>query len=155
MTDSEIVCGAQLINRYLDNELHGDEFIRVRTHIAGCESCRTRLKDYEKIHSGLNSIIHTTPCASSVELENRVIESIRSKNKVGSKDWKDVIFSRKILVPAGIAVSIIWVFFTFYNTPMPVGPTAIVSSLSGSGSSVMILETPKTRETILWFSENG
>ncbi len=155
MTDSEIVCGTELISRYLDNELHGDELIRVRTHIAGCESCRARLKSYDKVHSGLNSIISTTPCASSAGLENRVIDSIRKKNKVGSKGWKDVIFSRKILVPAGIAASIILMFFTFYNNPAPAGPTAIVSSLSGSGSSVMILETPKTHETILWFSENG
>ena len=155
MTDSEIVCGTELISRYLDNELHGDEFIRVRTHIAGCESCRARLKDYDKIHSGVNSIIHNISCATSVGLENRVVESIRKKNKIGSKDWKDVIFSRKILVPAGIAASIILMFFTFYNNPAPTGPTAIVSSLSGSGSSVMILETSKTRETILWFSENG
>ncbi len=155
MTDSEIVCGTELISRYLDNELHGDELIRVRTHIAVCESCSTRLKGYDKIHTGLNSIIHTIPGESLAGLENRVVESIRKKNKVDSKGWKNVVFSRKMLVPAGIAASIILMFFTFYYNPAPAGPTAIVSSLSGSGSSVMILETPKTHETILWFSENG
>ena len=35
------------------------------------------------------------------------------------------------------------------------GPSAVVSSFSGNVSSVIIMETPETRQTIVWFSENS
>ena len=155
MTNSEIICDTEQISRYLDNELEKDESVRVKTHIAGCESCRTRLSDYGKIGADLNSLILTQSGASTGVVEDKVLETIRRKNNTGLKGWKDVILSRKMLVPVGLAASIMLIFLTYFNNPAPVGPTAIVSSFSGSGSSVVILETAETRQTIIWFGENG
>jgi len=44
----------------------------------------------------------------------------------------------------------------FYLAMMPVpasGPSAIIDSLQGDFASVMILETQKSRQTILWIHE--
>lgn len=155
MTNSKIICDTELISRYLDNELEQDESVRVKTHIAGCESCRAKLNDYGKIGADLNSLVLAKTGASTGVVEEKVLDSIRRKNNTGLKGWKDVILSRKTLVPVGLAASIMLIFLTFFNNPAPVGPTAIVSSFSGSGSSVVILETTETRQTIIWFGENG
>ncbi|MGD9158821.1 MAG: zf-HC2 domain-containing protein [Desulfobacteraceae bacterium] len=154
-TNNKIICDAELISRYLDDELEKDESVRVKTHIAGCESCRSRLSDYGKIGADLNSLILAQPGASTGLVEDKVLESIRRKNNTGLKGWKDVILSKRMMVPVGLAASIMLMFLTFFNNPAPVGPTAIVSSFSGSGSSVVILETSETRQTIIWFGENG
>jgi anti-sigma factor RsiW len=151
-TNSEIICDTELISRYIDNELDGDELIRLRTHITGCESCRARLGDYGKIGAGLNSHIQAQAGMLTRGSEDRVVEAIRRKNSEG---WKAVVFSKRMLVPVGLAASITLMFLTFFSNPVPVGPTAIVSSLSGSGSSVVILETAETRQTIIWVGDNG
>ena len=49
MTNSEIICDTEQISRYLDNELEKDESVRVKTHIASCESCRSRLNVIEAL----------------------------------------------------------------------------------------------------------
>jgi hypothetical protein len=47
------------------------------------------------------------------------------------------------------------IFFAYTNfvaKPAYV-PSAIIKSFSGSMSSVMVFETPETRQTILWYNE--
>lgn len=154
-TNSEIICNSELISRYIDDELEDSELAGLKTHITGCESCRTRLDDYGKIGTGLNSLIHGHAWTVTGEPEYKVVEAIRRKGSPGFKGWKKVIFSKRVMVPVGLAASITFIFMTFFSNPAPVGPTAIVSSLSGSGSSVMVLETAETRQTIIWIGENG
>ncbi|MFC1495632.1 anti-sigma factor family protein [Thermodesulfobacteriota bacterium] len=152
--NSDIICESELISRYLDNELNGEELERVETHIAGCDSCRIRLSDYDNISAGLNTPLYSQSDTVANEFENRVIESINRKENSGFRNWKNYLFHKRVLVP-GLAASAALMFFTVFNDPAPAGPSAIISSLSGSGSSVMIMETPETRQTILWFNENG
>lgn len=155
MINSEIICDAELISRYMDNELNVDELASVKTHIAGCESCRTRLREYAEINAGLNSFVQAQQGIPAGQLENRVLGAIGRKTSRKIKGWKNLILSKRVLVPVGVAAAAVVIFFTNFDNRSPIGPTAIVSSLSGTGSSVMILETAKTRQTILWFSENG
>ena len=154
-TNSEIICETELISRYVDNELDSDELVRLKAHISDCDSCRKRLDDYGRIGSGLNSLIQLYQDTATRDLEDKVVESVRRKSNVGFRVWKDVILSKKMLVPVGLVASVIMMFMIFFHNPSPVGPTAIVSSLSGSGSSVVILETTGTRQTIIWFGDNG
>ena len=48
---------------------------------------------------------------------------------------------------------VFFIYTHFIDKPMPV-PSAIINSFTGSVSSVMILETPETREIILWYNED-
>lgn len=143
-----------MISRFMDNELHGDDLATVRRHVESCKSCRERADSYGIISSGLKSFINEQPWASGQEIETRVIERIRQKG-----NWltglTDFIFSKRAFIPAGLAVSLAIVFLVFFNNPVPTGPSAIISSLSGTGSSIMIMETSRTRQTILWVKENG
>lgn len=153
--NSDIMCKSELISRYLDNELDGEELKRAENHIAGCDSCKIRLSDYKKINAGLNIPLYPQSESGTAEFENNVIEAIKGKENSGLGNWKEYFFQKRVLVPAGLAVSALLMFFTVFNEPVPTGPSAIISSLSGPGSSIMIMETPETRQTILWFNENG
>ena len=155
MTNSEIICGAESVSRYIDNELDEDELVSFKSHIVGCETCRIRLRDYNKIGEEINSFIQAQPAAYPIELENNVARAIRRKNKARVTGWKDIILSKRVFMPVGLAVSVMMMFLTFFNDATPIGPTAIVSSLSGSGTSVVVLETTETRQTIIWVGENG
>lgn len=153
--NSDIICESELISRYLDNELDGEELKRVETHIEGCDSCRVRLLDYDKVSAGLDTPLYHQSDVEAEEFEDRLIKSINRKKDSGFRDWKDYLFHKRVLVPVGLAASAALMFFTVFNDQDTAGPSAIISSLSGSGSSVMIMETPETRQTILWFNENG
>jgi hypothetical protein len=41
--NTEIACSAEMISRFMDNELHGDDLATVRRHVESCKSCRERL----------------------------------------------------------------------------------------------------------------
>lgn len=152
--NSEIACSAEMISRFMDNELHGDDLSTVQRHVQSCESCRERVDSYSRISSGLKSFINEQTWASGQEIETRVIDRIEKTNSLSQ--WvKDIILSKRVFIPAGVAVSLSLASLIFFNNPVPAGPTAIVSSLSGTGSSIMILETNKSRQTILWVKENG
>jgi hypothetical protein len=149
-----MICNIEMISRFMDNELHGDELLTVERHVASCESCSKRLKDYGKIRSSLNSFIDTRELTSTQEIEAGLIDRIR-QNGSWLTGLTDFIFSKRVFIPAGLAASIVFMFMVFLNNQAPTGPSAIISSLSGTGSSIMIMETSKSRQTILWVKENG
>jgi hypothetical protein len=151
---SEIICSTEMLSRFMDNELAGDGLLTVQSHVTSCESCRERLDAYGKIRSGLNSFVGTQAWPPGQEIEAGVINRIRQKEG-RLQGLIDLILSKRTFIPAGLAVSLALVFMVFFNNPVPSGPSAIISSLSGTGSSIMIMETVKSRQTILWVKENG
>ncbi len=154
MADSQTICGTELLSRYFDGELDGDDLKKVKSHIDSCDSCRNRSSEYAGITAGFDSLLSADFIGDDRVIEEKVIASIRKKSS-RSAGWKNFIFTKRSLVPAGLAASVMIIFMAFFNTPAPTGPTAIVSSLISNGSRVSILETPETRQTIIWISENG
>jgi anti-sigma factor RsiW len=151
--NNEIICGTEIISRFMDNELHGDDLITVEKHIDSCESCRKRLDIYSKIGSGLNSFINAEASLQGQEIVEGVISRIRQKGN-WLQGFKELVLSRRTFIPAGVALSIALASLIFLNNPAPAGPSAIISSLSGTGSLTIVV-TPETRQTILWVNENG
>ncbi len=152
--NSEIICDTEMISRFMDNELHGEDLITAKRHVASCEACSKRLDAYGIIGSGLNSFMSAQTWASGQDIEARVIDRIRQK-ETRLQGLLDFVLSRRMFIPAGLAVSLSLVLMVFLNNPAPAGPSAIISSLSGTGSSIMIMETVKSRQTILWVKESG
>jgi hypothetical protein len=59
-------------------------------------------------------------------------------------------------MPLSALATALLIFFFFFHplSPEPI-PSALINSFTGSYSSVIILETPNTRHTILWFSDDS
>lgn len=151
--NSEIICSTEMISRFMDNELHGDDLNTVERHIESCESCRKRLDIYSRIGSGLNTFLSAEASLQGQESVEGVISRIRQKGN-WLQGLKELAFSRRTFIPAGVALSIALASLVFLNNPAPAGPSAIISSLSGTGSLTIVV-TQETKQTILWVNENG
>ena len=87
-------------------------------------------------------------------MEERVIALIRLKKRLWWVHLKSLCLSKKLYVPAAAVAALLVMFFHLARTPAPTsGPSAIIDSLQGDFASVMILETQKSHQTILWIHE--
>ena len=68
----------------------------------------------------------------------------------------EILFSWRMALSAAAAVALL--VFLIYNPFQPAlssGPSAIIDSFTGQVKSVMILETPQNRQTVIWYSEES
>jgi anti-sigma factor RsiW len=150
----EMICDTELISRYYDNDLNPEEYSDIEDHIDSCEKCRKSLAEYSKLTDSLKLTFNEPAEDDTLKVENRVIESIRRKNRAWWVRLADQVFARRILVPAIMTASIAILVTTFYTVDSDQGPGAIITSLSSSGS-VVIMHTEATNQPIIWISENG
>ncbi len=147
-------CDPTLIDRFFDKELDQDEHARISKHLAHCSLCQKRVQDNQVISAlfkaGLDKELSQTNFDG---LEERMVGLVRNKEIVWWKKFIDLSLPKKLVVPIA-AMAAILLFFCLTRNPSPVSaPSAIVKSFSGEVSSVMIIETPKSRQTIVWYTE--
>ena len=154
MKKDYITCDPNLLARLFDRELGRDEAARVGRHLKNCPSCQKELRENEVISSLFKASLDDQLSRIDLsDLEPRVLELIQRKMVPWRMRLRDLFVSKRFLVPA-TAIATILLFFCLTRPPGNVsGPSAIVDSFTGETSSVIILETPRTRQTILWFSE--
>lgn len=156
MTKSHTGCDRSRIDRFFDKELGHDEYAQVRDHIRQCPACQEALRENQALstlfRSGLDKAVSQANLAG---LEEAVLNQIRKKRAPWWRKGIDLFASRKLLVAASAMAAII-LFFSITRQPAPVSaPSAIVKSFSGDISSVMIIETPKSRNVIIWYNESS
>lgn len=149
------ICGSHLISDYHDGELDPQKTLEVKAHIDSCPECRGMLLKYDDLTEKMGSAFAGNFVHDTVKIENDLTERIIKDKKKLLEKWTDLIFAKRTLIPAGIVASLAVMILTFSLDNSPAGPSAIIQSISGSGSTVMIMETTETRQTILWFNENG
>jgi len=150
-------CDRILLSRYVDRELGPAENNRVISHLTECPSCQKELRENEVLstlyRSGLEEQLSRIEFR---DLEKNVLEHVREKRVPWWMNPKGLVFSKRLLVPAAAMAAMVVLFFSFARQPAlsPV-PSAIIKSLSGEMSSVVVIETPKTHQTIIWFNETS
>ena len=149
-------CDQTLIDLYFDNELGQDEHARFSEHISHCPSCQKALRDNQAISTLFKSGLDKEVSQANLDaLEERVLDLIRKKRSPWWRKVIDLFVSKKLLIPAA-AMAVMLIFFSIIRQPAPVSvPSAIVKSFSGDVSSVMIIETPKSRNVIIWYNESS
>lgn len=148
-------CNEELIGRYLDGETSQEEYDRISRHLKDCPSCQKILRDHQNISTVFREVLQKEVSqADFADLETRVLGQIRQKKEYPW--WERIsrlVFSAKLLVPAS-AIAVLIIFFAITREPATIaGPSAVIEAFSGEVSSVMIIETPKSRQTILWYKE--
>ncbi len=153
MKKSSSNCDPVMISRFFDKELDPTDDASVDRHINSCRPCREMLDDLKTLSKEVRehlTQICDTDCAS---IEKSLLATIcRKKIPLGER-VKEALFSKKVWIPVTAVASLLIVFFTMFQPAGDNGPSAIIASLSGDVSSVVIIETPRTRQTILWFNE--
>jgi len=148
-------CDQILLNRYLDGELAADETAQVEAHIAACQQCRGQVTALATFSQGFRDRVQDAVNALDfVALEKQVLnKALRQYRSRGG--FSRLAVALKYFLPATATVGLL-LFFNYSNSLVepPSEPSAIINSIAGSMSSVMIFETPETRQTILWYSED-
>ena len=155
MEQKSTSCNFSLISRFHDDELFGEELEYTKRHIQACPSCSKALHDMERISGQVTRYIKkNSSLTEDRSVEYYVLEEVRKNNSTWWIRLKDLIFSKKIMIPVTAMAAFTLFFVTLIQPSFNRGPSAIVSSVSGEVSSIVILETPDTNQTILWFDEN-
>ncbi|MBL7171511.1 MAG: anti-sigma factor [Pseudomonadota bacterium] len=149
-------CDAELIGRYFDGEISQEEYDSISRHLKDCPSCQKILQDNQAISTLFrDSLEREVSQASFAALETRVLDRIREKENPWRERLTKLLFSNKLLIPA-TAVAALILFFAIQRAPTTVpDPSAIIEAFSGEVSSVIIIETPKSRQTIIWYKESS
>ena len=147
-------CDEMLLDRYLDDDLDAVEKAQMEAHVAGCRQCRRQVAALRTFSQELRDRVqHASDSVDFVGLEKQVLnKALRQHRSRGG--FTRFIDSLKYTLPATAAAGLL-LFFAYSNyvpKPPPV-PSAIINSFTGSMSSVMIFETPETRQTIIWYTE--
>ncbi len=149
-------CDEELIGRYLDGEISQEEYDRISIHLKDCPSCQKILRDNQDISTVLREVLgREVSQADFADLETRVLGQIRQKENPWWERISKLVFSAKLLIPAS-AIAALILFFAITRGPATIsGPSAVIEAFSGEVSSVMIIETPKSRQTIIWYKESS
>ena len=145
----------KIISEFVDNELSFEENKKISEHIKTCPLCKNISEEYIQMS---NTFVQRT----SIEVEKintdslgeNVLKQIQRKENDYFKKVFDY-FSPKLYLKIASLVAIMVVSLIYFQTqPVNIiGPSAIVNSVDGNASSIMILETEKSKHTIIWFSE--
>jgi len=149
-------CDPAVVNRFMDGELNPEESEQVRAHMESCPFCRQTVSESRVVGGHLRA--ETAAARSRVDFnafEKRVLRKVASRQDLLWARILDFFALKRFYIPAGaLAAGMVLYFTVFFNSAVSNGPSAIITSFSGEISSVMILETPGTQQTILWFKED-
>jgi hypothetical protein len=148
-------CDFAMLSRFYDQEVGSHEEGEIIRHLEHCRSCRKALQDNETVSAFLKAGIRAELSRSGVEkVEEDVMAVIHGEELSWWKRYKGLSLSKAFYVPAAAAAVFLLIFLSVFRSPSPIpGPSAIVESVKGEVSSVMIFETEKSRQTVVWFNE--
>ena len=149
-------CDLALLSRFLDQELGPDDRVRINKHLKQCPACRRVLRGDQSISAFFKTGLQEELSHTAVEeSEEKVFDLIRSKGIPWWMKVTDLLRSKRFYVPAAAMATLLILVLSVVRRPaFESGPSAIVSSFKGDVASVMILETRKSHQTILWFNES-
>ena len=147
-------CDEVRLNLYLDDELGENEAAWMEAHLKDCLSCSRQAKTIIAFSRQFQSRVRdAADTIDFVALEKQVIKKTLPRytpQSALSSFWS----AMKYFVPSTVIAGFLlfFIYSHYIAQPEPV-PSAIIKSFTGTVSSVMIFETPETRETILWYNE--
>ncbi len=155
MKKEKKMCDPERLGHFLDRELEADKYALIRSHIQSCPRCQKILQGNQFISSlfqtGLERKGHEV---NFREIEEKVMAQIEKGGASWQSRLEEFFVSKRFYIPAATVTAVLLVVFSFLGRPISTpGPSAIIKSFQGSVGSVMILETPKSHQTILWFNE--
>ena len=155
MKDEPTPCDPKRVSLFFDQELPPEEHDRVSRHLNNCPVCQKELQDMQAVSKMFRAEMEADVFQAGLyNLERSVMDQIKRKKTPWWERLANTFISFKFLVPAAAAVAmlVISVSVSRYSA-IEAGPSAIVDSFTGETSSVMIMETPDSQHTIIWFNE--
>lgn len=149
-------CDTQKLLRYHDGELSAEEHDRTAGHLAQCAECRKALHQQQQIRRTVQGAAEIVAAQTPrPDVEGRLLAKIKGPGKINRNQRG--FWTRRRWIPAGaLATALLAVMIIngpWRQSVQTMEPSAIVESFQGNVSTVMILETQTTGQTIVWFNE--
>ena len=147
-------CNDQILSRFADGDLTIAEQHQVEHHLANCIDCREKLSRIGLLSDTCQSLLNESRFQKELAgLEGRIMGRMERP-----EGWREAVWNffreKKVFIPVSAAGTIMAVFVTFQMFfTSPATPSAIITSIAGDVSSVMIMETPESHQTIIWIKE--
>ena len=148
-------CNDGLLCRYMNGDLLPAEEAHIKNHLDGCPQCRQQVAAMNRFSNDFcDRVQQAAEDVDFTALEKSVLnKALRQRQPRGA--LASFLASLKYTIPATVTAGLLLFFGYSHFMPEPVSaPSAIINSFTGSMSSVMIFETPETRQTILWYNED-
>jgi hypothetical protein len=144
-----------LIERFCDGEMDAETQAEIQMHVESCFACQKIMREHWMIGAmAKEALSQNLTHSERLRVKRRVMDRIRSEAGEG-QGIRQYAALKKLLIPAAAVASLFFFSIIFYQPDeRPAGPSATIESITGNISSVMIMETPEERETVLWYSEN-
>ena len=156
MIDDSKRCNEELLSLFIDGELGPEESRRVERHLQDCPTCRQYLQQQGELAQQLRREVSLARQAVDFQrLEQHIVGKTGGRPALGHHMRQWLLSWRLMLPVAATAVLILFFFTSVFEPPAPPGPSAIIKSFTGKVSSVMILETPQSHHTVIWYSEEA
>jgi len=149
------LCDDALLYEYMDGELDSDEAERVSAHLESCAHCKNQIATLSAFSIKFRERVRqTTDSVDFTALEKTVLNKAL-RERYSRKPFSSPFAALKYIIPATVTAGLLLFFgYSHFRSQPQTAPSAIINSFTGSMSSVMIFETPKTRQTILWYKED-
>ena len=156
MTTGQQACDPTALDRFLDQEVGPEERAQISEHLGHCVPCQKALQDIQAISTLFKTSMEREISYGRLEdVEGQVMTRVHETKVSWWIKLKELLFSKKFYIPAtAAAAAALFVYLTMPSAPVR-GPSAIINSFTGEITSVMIIETPGSRQTILWFHETS
>ena len=156
MTDQLNLCNPEEISRYLDGETNSADTHRIEEHLRICSDCRRKLTQLRETGDILRQTVETAGKEMDFQrLEQQIFTATRQHHPQRDR-LSERLFSWRVALPAAAAAALLVLFiFNPFQPSLSSGPSAIIDSFTGQVKSVMILETPQNRQTVIWYSEES
>jgi hypothetical protein len=151
------LCDLILLSRYADQETNPEETRQIQAHLLSCPECRQALAEQRQLAELLQQGVSEAQKGVDFDrLEKRIL-SVDRRRSITWSDMREWVPSWKVALPVATAAAVLILFFftPLFQQPSPSGPSAIINSFTGRVTSVMILETPRSQQTVIWYSEES
>jgi len=148
----------ETISKFVDKELSPEKNDEIKKHIQECDGCRNIFNHYTQFSELFEqNTVRQVDEIDTKMLRQNVLEQIKRKEVHFLKKVFDYFSPKFYLKIASVLVIMVAGLVYFQAQPInfidTAGASAIVNSVDGDVSSVMIFETEKSKQTIIWFSE--
>jgi anti-sigma factor RsiW len=149
-------CNASLLHRFLDNDLEPEAEKTLEQHLLVCGPCKAEIERMRMFREQTRHMIAAKQSATDqAALSESIMAAVHRKRRPALSDPSWWFRPPRIIFASATAVMAMLVLFytgPFYESPLD-EPSAIVHSFRAETASVMIWETPKNHQTIIWFDE--
>ena len=153
----------ETLSRFVDKALPPEIQTSLNRHLSTCPACQQTIKSYQDIDNQfIQHIQRHSRRVNNTALARELLVKIRKEEERKPPDFSffqtmiNFIKGKKIYLQIASFAAILLISTLFLQDQKVTfnSPSAIVNSIDGDMASVMILETPKQRHTIIWFKES-